>query len=64
MKHNFMTLYYWSSKYTYRYLANSSSRIVAKFKQLERLGSNSNFKVGNKFQNAPIAPPNVEGCNG
>jgi len=64
MKHNFTTLYFWSSKYTYRYLANSCSRVVAKFKQLERCGSpQSDWVSGSSWGSpiAPVAPPAESG---
>ena len=56
MKHNFTTLYFWSSKYTYRYLANSSSRIIAKFKQLERCGTPQSDWVSGSSWGSPITP--------
>ena len=64
MKHNFTTLYFRSSNYTYRYLANSCSRVIAKFKQLERCGSpQSDWVSGSSWGSpiAPVAPPAESG---
>ena len=59
-KLNFTKLYFWSVAYTYRYLSQSSSTIIAIFESRKRLGSNSDWIAGNKFQNAPLAPPMLE----
>jgi len=59
-KLNFIKLYFWSAAYTFRYLSQSRNRMVAICESRKRLGSNSDYKVGNKFQNAPIAPPVTE----
>ena len=34
MKHNFAKLYFWSTAYTYSYLANSRSRVIANLNSL------------------------------
>lgn len=53
-------------EYLFCYLAKSSSRIIAIFKQLERCGKpQSDWVAGSSWGSpiAPVAPPSVEGCN-
>ena len=64
MTNNFEDLY--NGEYTFRYLAQSSSRIIAIFENQERLGNpQSDWVSGSSWGSpiAPVAPPSVEGCN-
>jgi len=52
-----------NGEYTYSYLANSCSLVIARFKQLERCGNpQSDWVSGNSWGSpiAPLAPPVME----
>jgi len=66
MKHNYVRLVFWSSAYTFRYLSQSSSRIIAIFKNRERLGNPQSDWVSGSSWGSPIVrsgPPVLEGLN-
>jgi len=64
MKHNYKKLWFWSVAYTFRYLSNSSSLMIAIFKSRVRLGNaQSEWGMGNGAWGSPIAaiaPPVAE----